>query len=322
MVSFTFSLLPFPLTADNHCAVIDYHRELLSDETRTNAFREAIRRSVRAGDVVLDLGCGSGILSFFACEAGAARVYAIDQTHAADVAATLARHLGLDDRIHVLHGEARDLNLPERADVLITETLGVMGLDEGIGGFVADARERFLKPDARIIPQRVGVWLAPIELEADYERHVGFWSDSQYGLDLSPLRLFASNALLFAHIAASARLDEPKELLSVDLRTGDAKELSGSAVFEMQRNAELHGFMGFFTTELADGIRLTNRDRRATSWSQALLPLEVPVRLRRGARIDVELQTDDGKSWRWRGNAGGEEFDQMTWLAKPPCEKP
>jgi predicted RNA methylase len=54
--------------------MLEVHRGLLQDETRTNAFRDAIRRSVTPDSVVLDLGTGSGILSFFAAEAGARRV--------------------------------------------------------------------------------------------------------------------------------------------------------------------------------------------------------------------------------------------------------
>lgn len=300
--------------------MIDYHRELLADETRTNAFREAIARVVRPGDVVVDLGCGSGILSFFACEAGAARVYAIDQTHAADVASLLARHLGFSDRITVLHAEAKTLELPERADVLLSETLGVTGLDEGITESVADARERFLKPGARIVPQRVGVSLVPVELDHEYERYVGFFGESRYGLDLTPLRLFASSSIHFAHIRANAYLDLPREVLSIDLRCDDAKNAAGSATFTATRKAQLHGFGAFFNATLIDGIELSNRVARETSWSQAFLPLEVPVQVREGDRIEVELQTGHGKSWRWRGDANGEAFDQTTWLAMPPCE--
>ena len=305
--------------------MIDYHRELLADETRTNAFREAITRAVRPGDVVVDVGCGSGILSFFACQAGASRVYAIDQTHAADVASLLARHFGMSDRITVMHGEAKTLELPERADVLLSETLGVTGLDEGIAGIVADARNRFLKPDARVVPRRVGVSIAPVELEYDYEKHVAFWGVDRYGLDFRPLRLFASSSILFAHIRSSAYLDEPREVLSIDLLHPDlknaAKNAAGNASFAATRAAQLHGFGAFFTATLADGITISNREARLTSWSQALLPLEMPVPIKRGASIDVELQTDDGKTWRWRGDAAGEPFDQTTWLAMPPCEQ-
>lgn len=302
--------------------MIDYHRELLADEKRTNAFREAILRTVRPGDVVVDAGCGSGILSFFACQAGAARVYAIDQTHLADVASLLARHLGLSDRVTVLHGEAKHLELPERADVLLSETLGVAGLDEGITEIVADARARFLKPGARIVPQRVGVSIVPVELDQDYDRHVGFFAEPRYGLDLSPLRLFASSSVHFAHIRTAAYLAEPREVISMDLQRDDGKDAAGRGHFAATRDALVHGFGVFFSTTLAEGIELTNREARSTSWSQAFLPLEVPVQIHAGSTIDVELQTDAGKSWRWRGDAAGEPFDQTTWLSMPPCEAP
>lgn len=298
--------------------MIDYHRELLADEKRTNAFREAIAQTVRPGDIVVDLGCGSGILSFFACQAGAARVYAIDSTRTADVASYLARHLGFSDRITVINKESREVELPERGNVLLSETLGVLGFDEGIAGHVRDARARLLTPDARMIPSRVGVSLVPVELEPDFERHVGFWSEERYGLDLTPLRVFASNAINFAHIHSRAYLAEPEELFSVNLTNTETTEANGRTTFRVRRKGQVHGFGGFFTTTLAQGIELTNRKAHSTSWSQAFLPLEVPVAVQRGSLIDVELQMDDGRAWRWRGDAAGEAFDQTTWLALPP----
>ena len=300
--------------------MIEYHRQLLADETRTHAYRDAIRRVVRPGDVVVDLGCGSGILSFFACEAGASRVYAIDMTHAADAASFLARHLGFADRIHVLHADAREVELPERADVLVTETLGAIGLDEGITALVRDARARMLKPDARIIPSRVAVDVVPVELSIDYARRVAWWSQPRYGLDLSAMRVFASNSIAFARIDTLAHLAQPAEVLNVDLAHNDSPSLEGRASFTSRRNGELHGFGIYFKAALADGVSLTNCDRRTSSWTQAFLPLEQPVRLTRGAEIDVELQTEDGRVWRWRGSAAGSAFDQTTWLAAPPCQ--
>ena len=298
--------------------MLDYHRELLADETRTTAFREAIFRTVRPGDVVIDLGCGSGILSWFACQAGAARVYAIDSTRMADVTSFLARQLGFADRVTVIRKESREVELPERAGVLISETLGVTGFDEGIAGSVRDARARLLTEDARIVPSSLGVSLVPVELDYDYDKHVAFWSEPHYGLDLSAMRVFASNSIAFAHIRGNAHLGAPREMFSMTL--GDAIEATGKATFAIERDGFLHGFGAFFTATLAPGITLTNGRARETSWSQAFLPLEVPVPMRKGQAVEVELQMDDGRAWRWRGDAAGEPFDQTTWLSMPPPE--
>jgi hypothetical protein len=296
--------------------VLDYHRELLADELRTTAFREAILRTVRRGDVVIDLGCGSGILSYFACEAGASRVYAIDSTRMADVTSFLSRHLGFADRITVIQKDSREVELPSRANVLISETLGVTGFDEGIAGSVKDARARLLLPEARIIPERVGAALVPVELDYDYDKYVAFWSEPRFGFDLSALRLFASNSIAFAHIRSGSYLAEPQEPFALTI--GEDTGGSGSVTFTVTRDGVLHGFGSFFTTTLADGITLSNQRARETSWSQAFLPLEFPVEVREGDRIEVALEMDDGRAWRWRGDAAGEPFDQTTYLSMPP----
>jgi protein arginine N-methyltransferase 1 len=298
--------------------MFDYHRELLADETRTFAFRDAIARVVRPGDVVVDLGCGSGILSFFACQAGAAKVYAIDNTYAADFASFLTRHLGFADRIVIVRGHSTEVEIPERADVLVTETLGALGLDESIASLVRDARQRMLKPDARIIPAHVTVSMVPVELESAYAQHVGFWSKPRYGLDLRPLRVFASNAICHTRISTLAHLAEPADILSVDLANGDATTVTGRASFVARRNAQLHGFGVFFMARLAEDVLLTNCDWRTSSWSQGFLPLEEPVPVPKGERVELEVESQDGRVWGWRGTAAGAHFEQTTWLAKPP----
>jgi len=121
---------------------------------RTDAFASAIARVVRPGDVVLDLGSGTGVLAILACRAGARKVFAVEQGHIADVAAMLIKDNGCADRVDVLHARSQDVELPERANVLVTETLGNLGFDEQILPAVLDARQRMLAPDARIVPAR------------------------------------------------------------------------------------------------------------------------------------------------------------------------
>src|SRR5438552_2508186 len=96
-------------------SILDQHRALLADSVRTNAFAEAIARVVRPGDVVLDLGSGSGVLAILAARAGARKVFAIEQGHMADVATMVVANNGCRDRVEVLHARSHDVDLPERA---------------------------------------------------------------------------------------------------------------------------------------------------------------------------------------------------------------
>ena len=301
--------------------MLDFHRVLIADEIRTRAFREAIRSVVTPDSVVLDLGCGSGILSFFACEAGARRVFAVEHQHTADAAAFMSRRLGVADRMEVIHMRSSEAELPERATVLITETLGAFGLEERIMGHVIDARTRLITSDAAIIPLDVTLLLVPVELPAEYELHVDEWSKRRYGIDLSPLRVFASNAIYLLKETPDAYLAPPAPILSVDLRSVAAATVSGEARFEIARRGVMHGFAGWFRASLTPSISVTNEDARATHWHHAFLPLENAMPVEAGTSVSVILDTDDGKWWRWRGTVGSQPFDQATWFSMPPCMK-
>jgi hypothetical protein len=298
--------------------VLEVHRGLLLDEIRTNAYRDAIRRLVTPGSVVLDLGTGSGILSFFACEAGARRVFAVDATHSADLAAFLARQLGYSDRITVIHEHSTKIELPEPADVLVTETLGAFGLNEHILSSVIDARARLLRPGAAIIPRRIDLALVPVEAPEVFDRHVGFWRKEQFGFDFSPLAVFASNGMYVANVGTAAFLASPATVISADLATISSVDVSGSAPFTTSRAGLLCGFSGWFRATLAPGIELSN-ELPGTNWEHAFLPLELPMSVEQGTPIDIELETSDGSSWRWKGRIGDTTFDQMTLFSSPPC---
>jgi predicted RNA methylase len=299
--------------------MLDQHRWLLSDHVRTLAFRDAIRQTVKPGDVVVDLGSGSGILALFAAEAGARRVYAIEKQHMADVVALVARQNGYGDRITVVHEYSLEATLPERANVLVTETLGNFGLEEQIAGLTIDARRRYLVPGAALIPQSVSLFAVPVELPEMFERHIRWWGEKRYDFDYTALQTFASNAVYAADVSQRNHLAEVQRMIEVDLRTIETPDFSGRASFVATRDGVMHGFAGWFESKIAAGVVLSNPLPHDTHWQQAFLPVEQPIAMKRGDAIDLELHTQDGRAWRWRGRAAGRDFDQTTLLSAPPC---
>lgn len=298
--------------------MLEIHRGLLQDEIRTNAFREAIRRVVTPDSVVLDLGTGSGILSFFACEAGARRVFAIDATHSADLASFLSRQLGYAERIQVFHERSMKVELPEPADILVTETMGAFAFDEHILSSVIDARARLLKPDAIIIPRRIDLYLVPVDDASVYERSVSWWATKPYGFDLSAIAVFASNIVFVGNVGRDSFLAAPEMAITSDLGTIANPHVAGSVHFTAARGGLMHGFSGWFRATLADGIEVSN-EIPGTNWEHVFLPLQSPITIDAGTPIDVSLESNDGLMWRWKGAIGDAAFDQMTALSTPPC---
>jgi SAM-dependent methyltransferase len=207
---------PIKHPADPMYAEFEVHRTMIRDRVRTEAFRRAIDSVVRPGDIVLDVGAGSGILSLFAARAGAARVYAVEQTSIAVLAQQLAAANGVANGVaeivQVIQGDILEIEPPERVDVVVSEWLGGFGIDEGMLVPVTAARDRWLKPGGTMIPGSVTAWAALV-----HDRYLGdmvsFLRANPYGLRLDDLADKTVNEIMysgtFRHLAAGDRRSEP-----------------------------------------------------------------------------------------------------------------
>jgi predicted RNA methylase len=146
--------------------VMQLHLDMLNDRTRTLSLIDAIRETVRPGDVVLDIGTGTGILAATAARAGARHVYAIEAGQIHRVAHALFADNGLADRITLIKGWSTQVELPERADVLISEVIGHEPLAEDVLETTADAVQRLVKPGARLVPRRLRIFCLPVQIPA------------------------------------------------------------------------------------------------------------------------------------------------------------
>lgn len=265
----------------------DYH-EMMSDPVRMTAYEQAIARVVESGDLVVDLGAGLGILSLLAARAGAAKVYAIEKGDAAELARAVVRRAGLAERIEILEANSLDVELPVRADVLISETLGSFGLDENTLEFTIDARERLLKPGARMLPCSIEPMLAPIEHPSGREK-LDFWRDVA-GFDYQPAIDEILGRMSLADVDPSMLLGAPQSLGVVDLRTVGEAQIVRPLRFEIARGGTLDGLGGWFRAELAPGTYIdTAPGGSPTHWRHAFFPFRDPVRVVEGDFLQVQF---------------------------------
>jgi precorrin-6B methylase 2 len=292
------------------------HRVMVRDEVRTTAFQKAIAATVKPGDVVLDVGAGSGVLSLFAAQAGAARVYAIERSaEAAAMARELVHANGFDAIVTVIESDIRQVAPPEPADLIVSEWMGAIGIDENMYGSVLFARDHWLKPDGRIIPSAVTAMAAPVAIAQRVD--AGFFGDRPYGLDLSALGEPMLNELLLLRrrieprdLAAPARplwtttaLTDPPDVVRETARS--------TLEFAVSKDVRVSALALWFAADLGQGVTLSNApDAPDTHWGQMLLPLHTQLALAKGDVLHVELSAwpvGPGPlmfAWKWRANDG------------------
>ena len=174
--------------ADDPFARARTHQALLSDGVRTLAYRRALEAAVRPDDVVLDLGCGTGIFSMIAARRGCRKVYAVDRSAIIEDARETARRNGLDGRIEFIRAPFDRLELPERVDLIVHELIGSRFWDEEILASVARARAAPPPAGGRLLPFRLDVLAGPDTTRLGAGARAGLLDEEARGLRPRRLR--------------------------------------------------------------------------------------------------------------------------------------
>jgi precorrin-6B methylase 2 len=216
------------------------HARMLHDERRTRDYLAAIAEAVRPGDVVLDIGTGSGVLAIAAARAGARRVYAVEGSDIGNAAERVFFANGVADTVTLVRGWSRTADLPERADLLVAEIIGNEPLEEEILETTLDARCRLLKPGARLIPHELTLLARPLLLPESEARQraigraaVGRWR-RLYDMEFEPLLSAAIpgpvNMPTEAEVVATwPQVGPPVVLVALDLTTFEEASVRASA---------------------------------------------------------------------------------------------
>jgi len=169
----------------------DIHQTMLQDTVRTDAYRDFIyaNKHLFAGKTVLDVGCGTGILSLFCAKAGAARVIAVDNSEIINKARANIAMNGQSKVITCVTGKIEEIQLPdgiEKVDIIVSEWMGYCLLYEAMLDSVLYARDRYLKPDGLMVPSHCTMHLAPLADQDWISDNITFWRDV-YGFDMTSM---------------------------------------------------------------------------------------------------------------------------------------
>jgi type II protein arginine methyltransferase len=274
-----------------------WHFEMLNDSERTRAYEAAISRAVGRGDLVLDVGTGAGLLGLLSARQGARHVVSCEGIPpVAEVAEEIVRRNGYGDRISVVGKWSTDLvvglDLPERADVLVTEVIDCGLLGEGILPTLRHAREHLLKEDATIVPARATLraqLLESVELhKLNHVRRVA-------GFDVSEFNRLASLGYFPVKLAQTAHrpLAEPVDVFDFDFARDDLAPEERTVRCVPHADGLCHAVALWFHLELVPGVVLSNDPSNTHShWEQAVQCLELPRPVRRGEAVELRVWHD------------------------------
>ncbi|XP_045452306.1 protein arginine N-methyltransferase 6 [Melitaea cinxia] len=292
---------------------LEIHRLMLEDHPRTDAYRKAIleNKSYFKDKIVMDVGCGTGILSIFCAQAGAKKVYAVEASKLANLAKEIIKENEFEEIIEVLHSKVEDVTLPGdvKVDTIVSEWMGFYLLHEGMLDSVLIARDKFLKPGGEMFPESAAIYVAPCSVPELYNK----WKDF-HGVSLSTfskhLRSSKSSKPEIMQIEKEDLLGPEVAMAWINLREDTVQDLDSYAIEHVvgtSRSGQYQGICVWFECnfpELNGNNRVilkTGPESPATHWKQTiiLLPEEQQVEEQEPIAFQLDMNRDQIHSRRY-----------------------
>lgn len=287
---------------------IEYHRTLIADQVRNEAFFAALKAAIVPGkSVVADIGAGTGLLGLMASKLGAKEVFLFETAEVAGVAAAVLKS-NKAKRCHLIPCHSTEFQDRLAVDIIVSETLGNYALEENIIATLADARQRFLKPGGTVIPDHIIQYVAPV-VTPRIDTELRAWDRVGHGLDLSMAQTMSLNNAYVRALQPSEILDGCRSAMvwdEVDLKTETKSKRRGEAEWRLPRPAKIYGFATWWKVELVPGIGFsTGPLSPRTHWEQLYFPLTAPMDADASDLIAVDL----------RSNSSEEAGTHLAWTA-------
>lgn len=258
------------------------HEEMLKDEVRTRSYQSAIEHNKHLfnNKVVLDVGCGTGILSMFAVRAGAQHVYAVECSNIADQARQIIEDNGMSDSITVLKGKMEEVELPvEKVDIIISEWMGYFLLYESMLETVLWARDRYLAPGGLMFPDKAVLYMCAIEDEEYKQDKIEYWNNV-YGFNMRVIKQIALAEPLVDCVEPRAVLTNSVPILTLDILTCTKDDLQFASDFSLtvKKSDFCHAFVAYFECAFTQVhkpvVFSTGPQAKYTHWKQTVFYLK------------------------------------------------
>ncbi|GAA5986806.1 hypothetical protein JCM5350_005245 [Sporobolomyces pararoseus] len=302
----------------------DIHEIMLKDAVRTNAYRDFILHPANAptfkDKVVLDVGCGTGILSMFAAKAGAKKVYAVDASNVAYKAMRNIKANGFQDVIQVIKGKVEEIELPEKVDVIISEWMGYCLLYECMLDSVLLARDKYLAPGGLMVPSQTSILLSAYAGQPWINDRVKYW-DNVYGFDMSCMKEGIEDEAIIEVYDNGEVVSGEQSITDILTGTTSIAALSFTSPFKLPINRSpssspssttflLHSFLAHFDTYFTASARLADSSLRKdsvkndegeiffttgawdtpTHWKQTAFLLKEPIEVEIGSSVEGTIK--------------------------------
>ncbi|XP_042583101.1 protein arginine N-methyltransferase 3-like isoform X2 [Cyprinus carpio] len=257
------------------------HEEMLKDKVRTESYRDFMYRNmdIFKGKVVLDVGCGTGILSMFAAKAGARKVIAVDQSEIIYQAMDIVRSNKLEDTITLIKGRIEEIGLPvEKVDIIISEWMGYFLLFESMLDSVLYARDRYLAEDGLVYPDRCNISLAAVGDTQKHSDRIAFW-DAVYDFKMTCMKKAVIPEPVVEMLKPETVISEPVVIRTIDCGSVTVSELEFTEDFSLKITASTFCTVMFSTAP----------DCTKTHWKQTVFLLESPIPVKTGEELPGQI---------------------------------
>ena len=262
------------------------HEEMLKDKVRTESYKDFILKNPKIfkDAVVLDVGCGTSILSMFSAQSGAKKVFGVDNSDVAHQAMDIIRENKLEKVITIMKGKAEDINMPCKVDVIISEWMGYFLLFESMLDTVIFCRDNLLNESGRIFPDKCNIQLIAFGDKEFYDKKVKFW-ENIYGFKMSTMLTSSIEEPLMEIVNPDKVISKPVVIKEFNLMKISVKDLDFDAFFEIEITKDgivsaIIGYFDIFFGEEADQNPVmfsTSPQATPTHWKQTVFFLKEPI---------------------------------------------